>query len=72
MLTLAAMLKAMRQKAEYGELDLAVPRDHAPASYYAERRLRERADGSGEVQAPDAHRAEEGAKPKRENPEILG
>jgi len=49
MLTLTTMLKAMRQKAEYGELDVAVPRDHAPASYYVGRRLRERAGGAGDA-----------------------
>jgi len=73
MLTLAAMLKAMRQRAEYGELDIAVPRDHAPASYYAERRMRERSGDAGVGQGPET-RQESGteAGPERVNPAILG
>jgi len=56
MLTLKTLLRAMRQKAEYGELHVPVPRDHAPASYYADRRRRE-ADLLSDEPAPDGRPA---------------
>jgi len=71
MLTLTTLLKAMRQKAEYGELDVAVPRDHAPAFYYAEKRLRERDCKTDEVR-PMIAKPSNAAGSNPVDPTILG
>jgi len=43
MFTLSTLVRAIRWDGSYGEPGMPVPRDRLPASYYAGRRMRDRA-----------------------------